>query len=368
MIAKKLLRWIQEAIVVMRTKGCLSRSRNALTFSLLLVLPAQETARLQLSPPALQAPRNSRVEPLLAKPSSLTAPKNLAASAVSSSEELDQAKGNAQSGPQPPCGNESVPPYPGLDDSAIVKSWSKSGLGQDWEPPACTGWTAVGFSTLVTTVARFRSTSTAEDLLRHIGAISELASMRYWSTTHKQWQTLIVKAHALTDLQSGQRRKDYTPDEMKQGKMLYFEQVDNLTGRAIYRMQIVEASADRLVFDIENVSTMRYLFIPMLHPGEIQSIYFLDRESDNVWRFYSIVRTGKNANRLIGGNESSAVNRAVAFYRHLVGIPTDQEPPAAVRLFQWNADARSGIALSSRQHPGAGGAGRRSVPVCKRSE
>ena len=124
----------------------------------------------------------------------------------------------------------------------------------------------MGFTTLVTTVARFRSTSTAEDLLRHIGAISEFASIRYWSTTHKQWQTLIVKAYALTDPQAGQRRKDYTPDEMKQGKMLYFEQVDNLTGKAIYRMQIAEASAGRIVFDIENVSTMRYLFIPMASP------------------------------------------------------------------------------------------------------
>ena len=68
---------------------------------------------------------------------------------------------------------------------------------------------------------------------------------------------------------------------------------------------------------------MRYFFIPILHPGELQSMYFLDRESDNVWRYYSIVRTGKNANRLIAGNESSSVNRAVAFYRYLVGIPTD---------------------------------------------
>ena len=61
----------------------------------------------------------------------------------------------------------------------------------------------------------------------------------------------------------------------------------------------------------------------------MQSIYFLDRESENVWRYYSIARTGKNANRLIAGNESSAVNRAVAFYRYLVEIPTGQEPPAA---------------------------------------
>ena len=78
-----------------------------------------------------------------------------------------------------------------------------------------------------------------------------------------------------------------------------------------------------------NVSTMRYFLIPILHPGDLQSMYFLDRESDSVWRYYSIVRTGKNANGLIAGNESSSVNRAVAFYRHLVGIPTAQEPPGA---------------------------------------
>jgi hypothetical protein len=242
---------------------------------------------------------------------------------------LCQAHSYAQSGPQPPCGKEPIPPYPGLAEPAIVKSWSESDFGRDWRPPACTGWAAVGFTTLVTTVARFRHTSEAEGLLRHIAAISGLAGMRYWSTTHKQWQTLIVDAYALTGLQHGKRRQDFTPDEMKEDKVLYFEQIDNLSGKAIYRMHIAHASADRVVFDVENVSTMRYLLVPLFHPGEMQSIYFLDRESENVWRYYSIVRTGKNANGLTAGNESSAVNRAVAFYRHMVGIPTDQEPPAA---------------------------------------
>jgi uncharacterized protein DUF6675 len=242
---------------------------------------------------------------------------------------LCQAHGHAQLGPQPPCGNDPVPPYPGLDVSAIVKSWSKSDFGRDWRPPACTGWTVAGFTTLVTTVARFRHISETDGLLRHIGAISELAGIRYWSTTHQQWQTLIVDAYALTGSQLGQRRKDFTPDEMKEGEVLYFEQVDNLAGKAIYRMHIAEASADRLVFDVENVGTMRYLFITLFHPGAMQSIYFLDRESENVWRYYSIVRIGKNANGLFMGNESSAINRAVAFYRYQVGIPTGQEPPAA---------------------------------------
>jgi hypothetical protein len=138
---------------------------------------------------------------------------------------LCQAHGYAQSGPQPPCGNKPVPPYPGLDDPATVKSWSKSDFVHNWRPPTCTGWAAFGFTTLVSTVARFRHGSEAEVLLRHIGAISKLTGMRYWSTTHKHWQTLIVDAYALTGVEAGQRREDFKPEEMKEGKVLYFEQV-----------------------------------------------------------------------------------------------------------------------------------------------
>ena len=240
-----------------------------------------------------------------------------------------QVPGYAQSGPQPPCGMEPVPAYAGPDDPPAVKFWSEQDFGRDWKPPVCTGWTEAGFSTLVTTGARFRYAPNAEDLLRRAGAISGLAGMRYWSTTHRQWQTLIVSAYAVTAAQPGVRRRDFTPDEMKEGKVLYLQQTDNLSGAAIYRMHIAEVSADRLVFDVENVSTMRYLFLTLFPPGEMQSIYFLDRESAGVWRYYSMVRTGRNASRLAAGHEASSINRAVAFYRWLVGIPTDQEPPAA---------------------------------------
>src|SRR5579864_1622935 len=70
---------------------------------------------------------------------------------------LCQAHGYSQlnPGPQPPCGNEPVPPYPGLGSPPSVKAWSQSDLGQNWKPPACTGWPAIGFSALVTTAARF---------------------------------------------------------------------------------------------------------------------------------------------------------------------------------------------------------------------
>src|ERR1700686_4572409 len=52
-------------------------------------------------------------------------------------------------GPQPPCGNDPVPAYPRLNDPATVKLWSRSDFGRDWKPPACTGWTSPGFTTLV---------------------------------------------------------------------------------------------------------------------------------------------------------------------------------------------------------------------------
>ena len=117
-------------------------------------------------------------------------------------------------------------------------------------------------------------------------------------------------------------------NEITEGKYLYFQQADNLSGKAMYRMRILSASPDRLVFGTENITTMRYLLIPLFHADEIQSICFLERESQDVWRYYSIARTGKNANTLTAGHEASSVNRAVAFYRYMAGIPTDQEPPA----------------------------------------
>ena len=134
-------------------------------------------------------------------------------------------------------------PNPGVDDAPISTFWSESDFGRDWRPPACTSWAGAGFSTLVT-VARFCYTSGTEGLLRRIGAISELAGMRYWSTTHKQWQTLIVEANALANPKPSHHRQDFTPDEMTEGKLLYLEQVDNLSGTAVYRLHIAEASAD----------------------------------------------------------------------------------------------------------------------------
>ena len=240
-----------------------------------------------------------------------------------------EGSSRADTVPQPPCGSATFPPYPDLENSPAVRAWDRDESGRDWIPPACTGWTDSGFTTLVVTVARFRHASGVEGLLRRIGAISEHAGIRYWSTTHKRWQTLVINAHALSEAAGDRRREDFSPGEMAEGRSLYFQQEDNLSGKAIFRMRIRSASPDRLVFDTENISAVRYLLMPIFRPGGMQSITFLDRESQDVWRYYSITRTSRNASLVIAGYETSSINRAVAFYRYLAGIPTDKEPPAS---------------------------------------
>lgn len=242
---------------------------------------------------------------------------------------LGEDSNYGDSGPVPPCGSTTAPPYPDINTAPTVKVWNRSNLTSNWTPPACTGWITPGFTTLVVTAARFHHGSGVESLLRRIGAISELVGVRYWSITHKRWQTLITEAYALSGPTGGRRSKDFSPEEVTEDRFLYYRQTDNLSGKAICRLHIQSVSPDRLVFETENISTVRYFLLPIFRPGEMQSIYFLERESPDIWRYYSIARTGANASRLTVGHAASSINRAIAFYRYLAAIPTDQEPPAS---------------------------------------
>ncbi len=230
-------------------------------------------------------------------------------------------------GPEPPCGAESNPPYPDLQHSPEIKVWDRSSLGRDWMPPACLGWSQPGFTTLVSTVARFHA-SGSEALLQRIGGISGLTGIRYWSTTHQNWRTLIVSASAVAG-PGGGVRPDFSAADLAPGTARYFQQGDSLSGKATYRLQMVSVSPDRLIFETENVTGLHYMLVPLFPPHELQAIYFLERESPDVWRYYSIARTGKGASSLAAGHQASTINRAVAFFRYFAGIPTDQEPPAA---------------------------------------
>ncbi len=240
-----------------------------------------------------------------------------------------EAAVRADAGPEPPCGAAAFPSYPGVDQPPVVRAWENGDLGRDWTPPVCTGWTDRGFTTLVAAAGRFRHALGAGELLRRVGALSEYTGIRYWSTSRKRWQGMISDAYALPGPDGERRCEDFSRAEMAEGRALYFRQQDNVFGMVTYRMRVRAFSPDRLVFDTENVSPAKNMFVRMFDPGGIRSMVFLERESQDVWRYYCILRTGRGANPLTAGHAASYINRVVAFYRYLAGIPTDREPPAA---------------------------------------
>ncbi len=192
-----------------------------------------------------------------------------------------EAPSHADAGPQLPCGSGALTAYPDLDASPVVRAWEDPNLGRTWAPPACIGWAAPGFSTLVATIARFRYSGGVEGLRSRVGAISGLTGMRYWSTSRRRWQQLIVDASALRGA-TGERRGDFSLDEVAESRNLYFEQKDSLLGSAVYRVRVRSDSPERRVFDTENTSTIRYFLLPLFGPSEVQSVYFSERESRDV--------------------------------------------------------------------------------------
>ena len=74
---------------------------------------------------------------------------------------------------------------------------------------------------------------------------------------------------------------------------------------------------------------MRRYFLTLFKPGALQSLLIVPRLSPGVFGAFILSRSGEGASLLTAGHDKSYVNRTVALYRHLAGIKTDQEPPAA---------------------------------------
>lgn len=237
----------------------------------------------------------------------------------------------AESGPRPPCGGSPRPAYPEPGAPPAVEVWGSGKLSATWDPPACTGWTARADTILVAVAGSFRHHGDVEDLLGRFGAVSTLTQIRYWSVTGKAWRPLVTAATALSAPDAERPRPDFKASELRNGRDLFVAQSDNRSsGTVVYRMRLLEAGPDRLVVQTENVTAVRkWLLVPLFGPGDIQAAYFVERLSPEVWGYYSLTRTAGGSQLLGGGHEASYVNRAVALYRHYVGIPTDRDPPAA---------------------------------------
>ena len=229
-------------------------------------------------------------------------------------------------GPQPPCGGTPQPFYAPPGAAPAIRTWQAPG----WTASACTGWASARPTLLVALAGSFRHEGGAADLLAAFGRISSLRGIRYWSVGDRSWRTLVTGAAALDGPGTRRRRADFAPAEMARGADLYFAQEDSRSsGEVVYRMRVLENGPDRVTVAVENVTSVRFLLVPLFAPGDLRCTSYLERLSPGVWGYYGL--WGIRAGAQTSGHEASSVNCALAFYRHIAGIPTDQEPPAARR-------------------------------------
>jgi hypothetical protein len=235
------------------------------------------------------------------------------------------APGARAADPQPPCAGTGTYPRPNSPPSIMI--WGEKDLEQ-WHPPSCTGWT--GRSKFVVAAAgSFRFSGAMNQLLARIGAVSALPRILYWSTTDKKWMPLSKVAFALTDPNPKSRRGDFAASEFVKGANLYYWDDDARTGPAVYRFKILENTAERIVIAGDNVTPIRRFLFTLFQPGSFQSLLIVQQVSPGTVGAFILYRSGEGASGLTTGHDKSYVNRAVALFRRLAGLQTDQDPPAA---------------------------------------
>jgi uncharacterized protein DUF6675 len=231
--------------------------------------------------------------------------------------------------PVPPCAGAPVPAYAALGAPPNIEVFHAANLGRDWPLSACAGLPTNVPELLIAVAGRFVGAQDRDALLARIGAISASIGVHYWSVTDRRWENLVTGAYALTGPRLGSRRPDFTADEMKSGQEFYFAQDDNRSSApVIYRVRIRDLAPGGFTLESENVTPVQYFFLTIYRPGDLRSEVFLQREAGDAWDYYSLTAIAAEP-PLFGASERSYVNRAGAQFRHIAGIPTDREPPAA---------------------------------------
>jgi hypothetical protein len=226
-----------------------------------------------------------------------------------------------QAGPFPvlPCAGAPSPAYPVVGDTPNVRVWREADL-KGWKTPECAGFKKIEPNTLMATAGRFKSDN-VDTIAARLAAISTLTSVRYHASRDESWKNLYSGAHAVADDTGDTRRADFSAADITTDRTLrYWQEENSLLSGITYRLKIVERTDDRLVYTIVNESPAKALLMTVSDPGEFRQYYALEREDGDTWRYYSMVEAR------IGGPapaSRSFQSRAIAYYRHLTGYPTE---------------------------------------------
>jgi hypothetical protein len=225
------------------------------------------------------------------------------------------------------CLDASKTPDPPLDSPPIARATHTT--DESTAPVGARCFEEKLSATWITVASVIRTTDDPSSIIGRFGAISELRSVRYWSTTDQQWRRLISSASAIAGGKFAQPRPDYSVTELTSDKDLYYRVTDTRSGHAtLYRLRMLKSRLGRVVIETSNTEPIKQWGITLYPSGGLDTLYFLNERSPDVWSYYSITRVAP-ASLLAEGHEKSLINRAVALYRHYMRLPTDAEPPSA---------------------------------------
>ena len=218
--------------------------------------------------------------------------------------------------PQLPCdGATPAPAYAPADGDPALETWG----GIDWRAAACLGWPASHYRFVIAVAGRVDATGD-EELRRRLGAISAMKGLRYWSVTENGLRVLIKDAAAMSGAE-GTKRDDFAPSDVRTGAVLYFMEEDNRSSEPVtYRMRILEATADRIVADTENVTPIKS-FVTLFPPGTFRAAYLMTRIDARSWNLYAISAATEKASGMVSLGKESYANRARALFGYFAGKP-----------------------------------------------
>ena len=231
--------------------------------------------------------------------------------------------------PLAPCGSNPYPAYAPPGPLPALALWQAGELPAGWVPPACTGWAPREGSVVFAVAGRFEHEGPFDALLARAGAFSRQTEIRRWNVKTGQWEQQYKASAALTGPDPDSRRPDFKAAEFVEGARLYFVQdaVESL-GPIVHELTVRERSAERLVMTTRNVNKGRAYLMPVIDPGGLEGFFMVEREAGSIWRYYSLTRVHLLVPDAMAPPPNDHLNKAVALFRFLVGIPTDTEPPA----------------------------------------
>jgi hypothetical protein len=216
-------------------------------------------------------------------------------------------------GPVLPCGADPVPAYSAAGAVPEPQTWTSL----DWHAPAClAGWpTRFKF---VIAIAGHMTAADRDAVLVRLGAISKMKGIQYYSVTESAWRELIKDASALGGPDPGNRRADFSADEVASGKTLYFLEEDNRSSHAVvYSMHLTAADANHVMVETANMSPVKSFLITLYPPGALRAAYVFTRLDGSDWGLYVVSASTDDASNMVTLAKASYVNRAQALFRYL---------------------------------------------------